>query len=432
MNRTIKLPFFYGWVIVAIGALSVFFSAPGQTFSVSIFIDFYIEEFNWSRSQISSFYSIATLVSGLSMTFVGNMIDKKGHRKATAIVAALFGATLLWMSAVQAPWMILIGFLFIRMFGQGSLTLIPSVLIPQWFEKKRGRALSFISIGGVLGSAVVPPLNNFLIENYGLTIAWLVWAGLMFGIMFPAAVLLIRNKPEDIGQLTDGKSLKAVKDLSPKDSKALSEKEKEKSWTLQEAKRTRTFWLMLYSTLVPALINTAITFHFVSIITEKGFDNAFAAYLLSTMAVIQMGMTFVAGFVLEKVKVNILKGWSYILYVVIILLINYTAQPALLILFAVLQGIFMAMNGVSTNVLWADYYGRANLGKIRGLAMSAMVIGSALGPFPFGLAFDIFGRYDEILLASLLLPILAAVAMFISPAPTAEDKKKANLNLSNK
>lgn len=117
---------FYGWVIVAVGALTVFFSSPGQTFSVSIFIDYYIQEFGWSRAQISSFYSVATLISGFSMPFVGKIIDSRGHRASTVLVSALFALTLLFMSTVSAPWMIFVGFLFIRMFGQGSLSLIPS------------------------------------------------------------------------------------------------------------------------------------------------------------------------------------------------------------------------------------------------------------------------------------------------------------------
>jgi len=423
-----ELPFYYGWVIVAVGALSVFFSAPGQTFSVSIFIDYYIEQFGWSRSQISSFYSIATLVSGLSMPFVGDVIDKRGHRKATIVVAGLFGATLLWMSAIQAPWMILIGFLFIRMFGQGSLTLIPSVLIPQWFEKKRGRALSLISIGGVLGSAVVPPLNNYMIKSFGLSTAWLIWAGLMVSIMLPAGAFLIRNRPEDIGEYIDGIKPSETEETSGLSKKELFKREKMKSWSLKEAKKTRTFWFMMYSAMVPALINTATVFHMVSIIGEKGYETAFAAYLLSTIAVVQIGATFVAGFLLEKFKVNIVKAWNYILYVIVILLLTFAQQAWLLVTFAVLQGVFVAFSSVSTNVLWADYYGRAYLGKIRGISMSAMVIGSALGPLPYGIAFDVFGGYTEVLLASLILPILASIAMFISPAPTIEDKQAIEAN----
>ena len=195
---------YYGWVIVIVGALMLFFSSPGQTFSVSIFIDHYIEKFGWSRSQISSFYSIATLISGFSMPFVGKLIDSKGHRKSAVIISFLFGIVLVWMSAIRAPWMIFFGFIFIRMFGQGSLSLIPSVLIPQWFIKKRGRALSLISIGGILGSALVPPLNNYLIVNFGLSKAWIFWAIAMVLIMLPVAFFFIKNKPEDIGMLPDG------------------------------------------------------------------------------------------------------------------------------------------------------------------------------------------------------------------------------------
>ena len=107
---------YYGWVIVIVGALMLFFSSPGQTFSVSIFIDHYIENFGWSRSQISSFYSIATLISGFSMPFVGKLIDSKGHRKSAVIISFLFVIVLVWMSAIRAPWMIFFVFIFIPSF----------------------------------------------------------------------------------------------------------------------------------------------------------------------------------------------------------------------------------------------------------------------------------------------------------------------------
>lgn len=148
--------------------------------------------------------------------------------------------------------------------------------------------------------------------------AWLFWAGLMLTIMLPAAALLIRNRPEDMGLQLDGVKPFKSDETQVSSNKEITKKEKLKSWTLQEAKKTRTFWFLMYSSVVPALVNTAMVFHMVSIISEKGHNTAFAAYLLSTIALVQMGMTFVAGFVLEKVKVNIVKAWSYILYVVVI------------------------------------------------------------------------------------------------------------------
>ncbi|WP_027108021.1 MFS transporter [Lacticigenium naphthae] len=410
--KKIGIQFYYGWIIVFIGALSIFFSGPGQTYSVSIFIDFYIEEFGWSRSQISSFYSIATLISGFFMPVVGNLIDKKGQRKATITVALLFGLTLIWMSMIQAPWMILIGFLFIRMFGQGSLTLIPNVLIPQWFVSKRGRALSFISYGGVMGAAFIPPLNNYLIQNYSLSIAWLFWAAMMFFILLPIAFFFMKNRPEDIGLLPDG--AEKLSELNKSKAKPASEAV---SWTLQEAKQTRSFWLMLFVSAVPSLLNTAITFHIVSIIGEKGYGATFAAFLLSTIAITQMVLTVFAGYTVERVPVHIVKGFNYILYAGVIFLLIFANNDIYLIGFAILQGFFMAFDTVSTGVLWPNYFGRMHLGKIRGLTMAAMVIGSALGPFPYGVAYDYLGSYNQILLVSIALPVFASIASFLSPAP---------------
>ncbi len=413
----------YGWIIVLVGAMMLFFSSPGQTFSVSIFIDHYIEKFGWSRSQISSFYSIATLISGFSMPFVGKLIDSKGHRKSAVIISFFFGIALVWMSAIQAPWMIFFGFIFIRMFGQGSLTLIPSVLIPQWFIKKRGRALSLISIGGVLGSALVPPFNNYLIENFGLSKAWIFWALAMILIMLPVAFFFIKNNPEDIGMLPDGITGKMSVNSDSLMVEAEDEDEVERSWTLSEAKGTRAFWLMLLASMVPSLVNTAITFHIISIIAGKGFDSAFGAIILSIIAFSQIPMTFLAGFMLDKVKVNLVKGFNFIFYALIILILNYADGSLMLIIYAAMHGAFNAFDSVSTGMLWSNYFGIKHLGKIRGLAVSFMVLGSALGPLPFGAAYDYFGGYKEVLLIFIIFPVLASFASFISPAPIYKEKK---------
>lgn len=420
-----KSKLYYGWVIVLVGALMLFFSSPGQTYSVSIFIDHYIDKFGWSRSQISSFYSIATLISGFSMPFVGKLIDSKGHRKSAVIISFSFGIVLVWMSAIRAPWMIFFGFIFIRMFGQGSLSLIPSVLIPQWFIKKRGRALSLISIGGVLGSALVPPLNNFLIENFGLSNTWIFWALAMVLIMLPVSFFFIKNRPEDIGMLPDGVIGKSTVNMDTPSIETLPDEEVERSWTLNEAKGTRAFWLMLMAAMVPSLVNTGITFHIISIITGKGLDSAFGAVILSITAFAQIPMTFLAGFILDKTKVNLVKGFNYIFYAIIILTLNFAGGSLMLVIYAIMHGTFMAFDSVSTGMLWSNYYGRKHLGKIRGLAVSFMVLGSALGPLPFGIAFDYFGGYREVLLVSIILPILASLASFISPAPVFKEKKKS-------
>ena len=76
-----RTPFFYGWVIVAVSGLGLFFSSPGQTYSISMFINEYIREFGWSRTFVSLLYSAATMLSGLLLFFVGRVIDRYGGRR---------------------------------------------------------------------------------------------------------------------------------------------------------------------------------------------------------------------------------------------------------------------------------------------------------------------------------------------------------------
>ncbi len=411
-SKPIKTPFFYGWVVLVIAALGLFFSGPAQTYSISIFINHYIKEFNWSRSLISTLYSLATLTSGIILTFIGKYIDQLGHRKMISIIISFFGLACFWMSFVFNPIMLFIGFLLLRLLGQGSLTLLLQTLIPYWFEKKRGLALSLMGIGGVIGSILFPPLNNWMINLLGLNYTWIFWGLLLICFMAPAGWFFIRNKPENIGLKPDGiKKNTSYTNFSPRVHISNA------PWTLKQAMKTRSFWLMIYCAVISALVNTGLTFHMVSIISQKGFSSGFAAYILSVTAMSRFPLTFVAGYILDRRRVHIIKGVNFILLAVAILLLLKANSKNTLIIYALVHGVFIAFDNVSTEVLWPNYFGNKHLGSIRGFAMTTMIIGSSLGPLPFGIAYDSLGGYEEIILATFILPIIAIIASLISPPP---------------
>ena len=406
--------FFYGWVIVVIGAFGVFFSGPGQTYSVSIFSQAYMDVYGWSRSLVSSYYSLATLFAGLLLPMIGRLIDKKGQRKMMTIIASVLGLVCLWMSFVQFPWMLFIGFMALRLFGQGSMSLLPATLIPQWFMKNRGKALSLMAIGGVLGSAVMPPLNYAMIDQFGIAFAWRFWMILLIGFMAPITWIFVRDKPENIGEIPDGilQPSKNIKKIKRKKIEIVDH-----PWTLKEASATRAFWMFIFCMIIPSMVNTGITFHMVSIILEKGHDGVYAAFLLSIVALVQFPTTFVAGFVVDHVAVHLVKAINYLLLGIAILLLMYSKSPQALVIYAVVHGIFVGFDGVSTGVLWPNYFGRTHLGSIRGVTMTAMVIVSALGPLPFGIYYDLFSSYKGILTIMIIFPVLGSIAAFISPPP---------------
>ena len=405
-----KPPFFYGWIIVGVSALTMFFSGPGQTYSVSTFIDSYINEFGWSRSTVSGMYSMGTLTAGLLMGLVGNFIDRRGHRHMTTAISIIFGLACLGMSFINSPVMLLAGFFSIRLLGQGSMSLSSSTLVPQWFIRKKGRALSLVSLGGATGSALLPPLNTWIIENYGWRIGWRTWTVLLWILMAPAAYFLTRNRPEDVGLTPDNdRRIPSVKTENfPTSSN---------SWTVSEALKTRSFWLLLFCVMIPSAINTGLIFHQVSVMSQVGISPQSAATVLSIMALIRLPVVLIAGQIVDRVPPRYIQAGSMAGLLITMITLYFTDTFQMALVYGALTGITMAFQIMVSGVIWPEYYGRHNLGSIRGVTMMAGVIGSALGPLPYGFAYDLFGGYTEAIVISMVFPILGIISALLAKPP---------------
>jgi sugar phosphate permease len=397
-------PFFYGWIIVGVSALTIFFSGPGQTYSISAFIDSYIGEFGWNRSTVSGMYSIGTLTAGLLMGFVGNCIDRRGHRTMTTAIALLLGLACLGMSLVNSPITLLAGFFSIRLLGQGSMSLSSSTLVPQWFIRKKGRALSLVSL--------------WIIETHGWKNGWITWTTLLWLVMAPAAFFLIRDRPEDVGLSPDDEA-------RPQFVTEANTLPTGESWTVSEAMSTRSFWLLLFCIMIPSAINTGLIFHQVSIMDQVGVSAQSAAAVLSFMALIRLPVVLVAGQIADRVPARYIQVGSMagLLATMVALHMTESVQMAMVygaltgITYGALTGITMAFQIMVSGVIWPDYYGRHHLGSIRGVTMMAGVIGSALGPLPYGYAYDIFGGYTEALTISMIFPVLGIIAALMAKKP---------------
>ncbi len=416
MKRTRKWrpPFFYGWVMVFMGGLGIFFSGPGQTYSVSVFIDSYIAEFGWSRSFVSALYSGGTVLAGFLLFYIGRLIDRFGHRKMMPVIAGILSLACIWMSIVIHPLMLFFGFFLVRLFGQGSMTLVSTTLIPQWFEKKRGRALSFAVLGGVASSAILPPLNSWIIHNYDWRLGWQSWAVLLLFVMVPLAIVLVRNRPEDIRQLTDGEPHHGR-------GKEISANNEERSITLEMARKGLTFWLLLFCVFVPAMVNTGLIFHHVSIMDQRGIDPLLAATILGLQALFALPFNFLAGFLLDRYPPRFIFALTFLGQVLSMLWIALIVGPGTAVFYGILRGIVQGFERMSINVIWPAYYGRKFLGSIQGASMTMMVIGSAFGPLPFGVWFDNFGSYTGVIILMMVFSLLAALASFLARPPVKEE-----------
>ncbi len=405
----IKTKVFYGWVMVALAGFTLFFSGPGQTFSVSMFIDSYINDFGWTRSTVSGMYSMGTLIAGMVMGIVGGLFDKYGHRKMGTAVAILFGFALLYMSTISTVPMLLVGFFLIRLLGQGSMSLIGTTLVPQWFIKKRGRAVSIVSVFGAVSLATLPPINTWIIQNFGWPTGWRVWVVVMWVLVAPTIYFFIRTRPEDIGLSPDNERPVLIGDGT-----GVTE---EVSWTLKEALRTRAFWMILYSVIVPSAIITGCIFHQLSILGQAGLTPGNVALISGVISVIRLPLILVAGQLADRIQLRYLLATSQgVLFIMLGVLYVANSVP-MVVVYGILMGAQMALQGLVMGVIWPDYYGRKHLSTIRGTTMMAGVIGSALGPLPFGFAFDVFGGYTEVVLASMLFPLVGTAFALLAKKP---------------
>lgn len=272
-----------------------------------------------------------------------------------------------------------------------------------------------MAIGGFLSSALFPPVNAFLIDWMGWRLTWVFW-GIMLLVMFvPSALIFVRNRPEDIGEKIDGQ-----KSVEHKQKSSLHVEIEEKNWTLKHAMKTRAFWLILFCVSVPALVNTGITFHLVSMMEEKGLTTETAAIVLSLMAVIGFPVTFVTGYLVDRFQVHYILMMTFVGHIAAIVLLWQVESVAGAIMYGILWGMISGLERIVLNIVWPNYFGREHLGSIKGIAQTVMVLGSAFGPLPFGIFYDTFGGYDEILFVMIGLPLLAAVFAFISPKPSFE------------
>lgn len=404
-----RLPFYYGWIVVAVAGWSTFFTGPGQTYSYSIFIDSFIRDFGWSRTLVSSMYSAATLVSGLLMSVMGALVDRWGSRLMCVAAGLLLGAACLWSSFIVSPLMLLIGFFLGRFSGQGTLGLSSTTLAPRWFVRRRALAIMLVGIGQTASSMLFPILNNRLVSSFGWRGAFRALAGGVWILYVPVALLLIVSKPEKIGMSPDGDR--------PAPASGGGQRS-EISLTRGEALRTPAFWLVCYCFFQFALVQTGIGLHFLSIFAERGYDAAFAARVMSIRPGVGLGATVLMGLFMDRIRrpqivLAFLLATQCISYFLLIRL----SGDALPYIYAVISGTAGATIIYTIGVLRPFLFGREHIGAVAGIMSVITLIGSALGPLPYGAAFDFFGGYREILMISATLPAAAAVAALMIRRP---------------
>ena len=405
--------FFYGWVMTMVGGLALFASGPAQSYTFSVYMESLGNALDLSRTSVSSAYGLATLAAAFLLPAMGRLVDKYGARVMTMVVGVLMGLSAMGFGSVNGLITLGIGFGLLRFFGQGSLMLCANYLVAHWFTKKRGFALSLMTVGFSLSFACYPPLARWLMIQVGWRQSWL-WLGALTLILLVPTALLIRDKPEDLDLQPDGDG----PDPAPAEGHGpVAGDSATEGLSLSEAVRTPVFWIVSVSQGVISMLVTGMVLHQFSILSEQGLDSGVIAGVYPMTAVAMVCSMPVMGWLLDRVPTHYMMALGQLLYVVAMVLMVNVNSVASVVVFSMVFG--TAQGGMLTNgnFVWPTYFGRKHMGSIQGVAKTIGIFGSSVGPVPLGLAFDLFGRYQEAMLALAILPAVLTIAVLFARSP---------------
>lgn len=381
-----------------------FASGPGQSFMFTVFINPIIEDTGYTRTTLSSVYAAGTVVSALAVMLVSRLCDSYGPRLMLITIGLVLGASCMAMSAASGVIAMGIALALLRGLGQGAMPVNGSLLVSQWFVLHRGRAMALIGLGTAATIAVMPNLGQALIQLLSWRGAYFVLGLLVWAIVLPLAIFVVRDRPEDIGLYPDG-------------SQELSEDEERRARSAKRRLHRKVltsldFWALAFPLSIPPLVDTALIFHQVELFQRQGLTAEIAARAFIPFAVASAITGLLAGFIVEKTGPTPLFVFNMGVFIVAVLVLQIVHTPFLAGIYAVVLGCGMGMQQIGSRYTWPYYYGRQGLGRVQGSAMMIMISATALGPVLFSSVAEGIG-YQVVFLGMLILLALAAILRLV-------------------
>ncbi len=362
--------------IIFFGFVFTFFSSTGQSFFIGIFNSNIREELNISHGQFGTLYGIATLCSSFTLIWIGKKIDDLKLVNYALLVVFFLSFAALFFSFINGILFLIIGIFFLRLSGQGLMSHTASTSVSRFFERSRGKALSYIWLGMSLGEFLLPLLMVYLLTFIYWRTLWQGIALFIFLILPIFTFFIIKHIK---------KSSREKFFLDHSDDNIF----KIKSWTIKEVLKNYKFYTILPAMLASSFIITGIVINQTFIIESKGWEKFAIAKSFMVYSVFTVVALFLSGFLVDKFtsrKIFPLLNVPLLISVIVLASFDhsYTAY------------VFMGLMGVSnglTNILissfWAEIYGVNFLGSIKALTSSLMVFSTALATAVFGILIDL-------------------------------------------
>ncbi len=349
--------FFYGWIVVAISGLLGFLGTGFYSYSRGIFLPSLAASLSdGDRMDISIGFSLAAIVAAILSPRLGNYLDRGSPRLVILAGIVVVAISYVFLANVQTLWQfyLIVGVgMGVGMCCMGGLTWHRSVIY--WFDHWRGRAIAFAVMGASLSGIMMPPLVTALVDNYGWRTGYLMFAVSTLVSLFPIVYFLMKDRPEEVGEVRDGHVYAA------KHSDGMIEDVADtRIWTWQELLRSPAFWSIGFIFGAMTCVFAAVMLHLFGHLLDIGLSTTQAAQVLSAAALLAAFGKPVIGWLSDFLGARV-SIW-----------LSLACQAAALLCFTQANSFFLAVGAAA---LYG--FGYAGMSPLRTFALSTSVSSSS-------------------------------------------------------
>lgn len=410
---------FYGWRI-AIGSFFIMAMPFAIIFlSHSIFLKPVTEALGFTATQFSLVFTIVAIATAITSPFMGNFIKKYDIRYIMAISGAVVSIAFGAFGFANELWQFYVLSTIVGISSTGITQITVSNVITNWFpSEKKGLATGVAFAGGNVGSFCTILIISNLMPKIGYKNCYFILGGIMAVVTVLVSLLVIKEKPSDVGQVPYG--FKEGKVDSLKDKKVSKENN---GYTFKEAKSSAVFWVFIVAIVLLGVVFAGVQMHIPSYMESIGHSPIFASTVTSIVSLMGIISNVLIGILLEKLglKNGMTAIGAFMILSVVCLLLGKVYVFA--VLFAVLFGGFAAIAAMGPSYLTSELFGKKDYGTILGMVMMFFQFGGAVGPTLSGIIFDTTGQYKITWIIFIVLLVIT-FGTFLGSIALADRRKK--------
>ena len=379
--------------VILIAGTTIVFLSLGARMTFGLWLEpASLELFGPNQIKILSLsIALQSVFWGIGTPIAGNIADKYGAGRVIAVSGILYAAGLLLMTVSTTPLMAHLSIGMLTGFAMSGTTfsILLSAVSRAVPANKRNFYLGIASAGGSSGQVFMIPVGQFVIDTQGWEISLYVTAA-MTALIIPLAIAMMTRRAE------------------PGSGPAIPVQRTGEA--LREAFRHRGYILLTGGYFVCGLQIMLIGTHFPNMLSSLKVDSTIAALSLSLIGAFNILGTFTWGAMGGKYRQKYLLCWLYSLRsVVMIGFILLPITSTSVIVFSCLIGLLWLGTVPLTSSIVAQVFGLRHMGMLFGFAFVAHQLGSFIGIYAAGYFYDLFGNYNIIWWAAIIMGLAASL-----------------------